>query len=244
MREITSPRPEAPRPGRPRNRRPARTRRRTRESSTPATPRRRNPDDRVRNRQAPPVREPAPLVPGALRNAARHPPRPAHGQLHRALRRGKQPPADRRGAGKGLILRRSRRVERIQDLAVGDRSLRTADEAVELALERLQVGDLAFDRLELRLSDASPLRHMIDRDRRTGRARCGSGRAKIPGRARGGRSRAAAPRRCHSCDNCPPCATARGAGRSFHNSGSSPRRPRFAWPVRRSRLPTTFRLTL
>ena len=53
---------------------------------------------RLRSRQAPPVRKPARLVPGALRNPARLQPRPAHGQLHRALRRRQQPQADRRGA--------------------------------------------------------------------------------------------------------------------------------------------------
>ena len=58
-----------------------------------------HPDAGVRSRQAPPVRKPARLVPGALRNPARLQPRPAHGQLHRALRHRQQPPPDRRGAG-------------------------------------------------------------------------------------------------------------------------------------------------
>ena len=58
-----------------------------------------HPDASVRSRQAPPVRKPPRLVPGALRNPARLQPRPAHGQLHRALRHRQQPQADRRSAG-------------------------------------------------------------------------------------------------------------------------------------------------
>ena len=61
--------------------------------------RRGHPDPGVRSRQAPPVRVAARLVPGALRNPARLVARPAHGQLHRALRHRQQPQADRRGSG-------------------------------------------------------------------------------------------------------------------------------------------------
>ena len=43
--------------------------------------------------KTPPIREPARLVPGALRNPARLQPRSAHGQLHRALWDRQQPPA-------------------------------------------------------------------------------------------------------------------------------------------------------
>ena len=45
------------------------------------------------------LREPARLVQGAVRDAARIEPGPAHGQLHRALRRRQHPHADRGGAG-------------------------------------------------------------------------------------------------------------------------------------------------
>ena len=65
----------------------ARPRRRAREAAGRRR-RRSDPERRVRSRQAPRVRKPAPLVPGALRNPARLEPGPAHGQLHRALRRG------------------------------------------------------------------------------------------------------------------------------------------------------------
>ena len=58
-----------------------------------------DPDRGLRGRQGAPVRDPARLVPGALRDPARHQPGPAHGQLHRALRHRQQPQADRRGPG-------------------------------------------------------------------------------------------------------------------------------------------------
>ena len=57
-----------------------------------------------------PFEMPARLVPGALRNPARLVARPAHGQLHRALRDRQQPPADRRGAGECRRLRREDRA--------------------------------------------------------------------------------------------------------------------------------------
>jgi hypothetical protein len=62
-------------------------------------------DRGLRDRQARGVRlrEPARLVQGALRDAARLEPGPAHGQLHRALRRRQHEAADRRGAGKGRL---------------------------------------------------------------------------------------------------------------------------------------------
>ncbi len=62
----------------------------------------RDPEPGLRSGQAPRLRRPARLLPVALRNPARPDPGPAHGLLHRALRREGNARADSRDQGRGF----------------------------------------------------------------------------------------------------------------------------------------------
>src|SRR6185369_9124798 len=83
------------------------------------------------------------LVQGAVRNAAGFEPGSAHGQLHRALRRGEHPETDRRGARFGWV-KLDTSPEALAEELLG-RPLEELDEEEQRALTRVASTDIELD---------------------------------------------------------------------------------------------------